>query len=446
MPHPALLLLLVAVLSNSLTLADEAASPPWETGRLTPQWADVPAQRTLTLTHDGTRSDEDNGRVLALMLRDLQPGDRLQIGPGRYSIAAKIQLDLSATAAAPVWIEAADPQQQPVITRPDARQNVLNLGESSPTQYVCLRNLEITGGSTLIRLHDCRRVWLDRCHLHHAGAEGVTANTRNTSHLFITGCHLHHFTQPEATGEALYLGANHGKAVMAWSVIADNHIHDCGGRQGDGIEVKQGSHHNWIVGNHVHDTNYPCIIVYGTGGQGRNMIERNLCYRSHDNVLQVQGEAIVRNNLLMAGRGAGFTSTDHQGKTSHLTFVHNTIISERRGANLTSWNDRPGLLFANNAVYTNGGEALRFPGGSRGVVVAGNVVVGQVQGAAGGWSDGNGPADFVNVSWDAEQRMAAPAERSALRGAADPRFAVERDATGNRRGDSRTAGACDAPR
>ena len=104
-------------------------------------------------------------------------------------------------------------------------------------------------------------------HLHHAGGEGITTNTRDTSHLFITRNHFHDFTNPRATGEAMYLGANHGKVVMSYSVIAQNHVHDCGGTQGDGIEVKQGSHHNWIYRNHVHDTNYPCILAYGTGGK-----------------------------------------------------------------------------------------------------------------------------------------------------------------------------------
>jgi len=52
------------------------------------------------------------------------------------------------------------------------------------------------------------------------------------------------------------------------------YFNHCGGTQGDGIEVKQGSHHNWIYSNHVHDTRYPCILVYGTGGKGLNVIEQ----------------------------------------------------------------------------------------------------------------------------------------------------------------------------
>ncbi|MCL1599626.1 MAG: right-handed parallel beta-helix repeat-containing protein, partial [Actinomycetia bacterium] len=354
--------------------------------------------------HDSQKSEEENGSALARAIQRLQPGEMLQIGPGRYSIASKFDIRLRGRAKAPIWIVGAQPDHLPVITRPDARQNLMNVGEGSRTEYVCFRGLELTGGSTLIRFYDCHHVWLDRCHLHHAGHEGITTNTRDTSHLFITRNHFHDFTNPRATGEAMYLGANHGKVEMSYSVIANNHVHHCGGTQGDGIEVKQGSHHNWIVGNHVHDTNYPCILVYGTGGKGINVIERNICYRSNDNTLQVQGEALIRNNLLIAAQGSGFSSTDHQGKTKHLTVVHNTIVSRMRGANFSSWNDREGMVFANNVVYTDGGDALRFSRGAKGVTISGNVVLGRVSGVKEGSIRGKGLSDFRDLSWDGKKR------------------------------------------
>ena len=103
------------------------------------------------------------------------------------------------------------------------------------------------------------------------------------------------------TGEGFYIGGNDGVPIASRCVLALNHVHDTGGFQGDGIEVKQGSWGNWIVENTVHDTPYPCILVYGTGGRARNVIERNVCWNSGDNVMQVQGEALVRNNALFDG-------------------------------------------------------------------------------------------------------------------------------------------------
>ena len=436
--------LVVAV--GALAMADEDRAP-WEVGRMEPEWAEVAPRRTLVLEYDPERSEEENGAVLARRLRALAPGDRLELGPGRYSIVSKFDLRARGTREAPIWVVGADSKQPSVITRPDRRQNVLNVGEGERVEYLCLRGLEFTGGSTLIRFHDCRHVWLDRCHLHHAGSEGISTNTRDTSHFFITENHFHDFKEPGATGEAMYLGGNHGKVVMSYSVIARNHVHDCGGRQGDGIELKQGSHHNWIVENHVHDTRYPSIIAYGTGGRGVNVIERNTCYRSGDNVMQVQGEAIVRNNLIMAAAGAGFASTDHQGKTRSLVFVHNTIITRSRGANLSSWGGREGMVFANNAVYTDGSEAIRFPRGTEGVVVAGNVVYGRVSGVRSGVLPGvlpgGGLADFERVSWDAARRDATPRPGSVLVGGGDERFRLQVDLGGRKRGGQIVVGAYD---
>jgi hypothetical protein len=439
------LALFFELLTTAVCASVAAEEAPWVVGRTEPGWAAVKPRRTLQVEHDAEKTDEENGSALARAIQGLEPGDMLRISPGRYSIARKLEVDLAGTAEAPIWIVGDDPDRLPIITRPDARQNVMNVGERSRTEYVCFRRLELTGGSTLIRFYDCHHLWLDQCHLHHAGHEGITTNTRDTSHLFITRNHFHHFTNPRATGEAMYLGANHGKVVMSYSVIADNYVHHCGGTQGDGIEVKQGSHHNWIYRNHVHDTNYPCILAYGTGGDGLNVIEQNICYRSNDNVLQVQGEAIVRNNLLMAAQGSGFASTDHQGKTARLTFVHNTVVSRRRGANLSSWNGREEMVFANNVVYTDHGDALRFPRGAQGVIVVGNVLLGRVSGVAEGFVAGNGLTDFVDVSWDGSKRDATLSPDCPFIGQADKRYAVEVDITGRERSNRLTAGALDVP-
>ncbi|MDB4733716.1 right-handed parallel beta-helix repeat-containing protein [Planctomicrobium sp.] len=286
-----------------------------------------------------------------------------------------------------------------------------------------LQALELTGGSVVIRFGDCENVWLDKCELHHGEHGGITANTHNTSKLYITNNHLHHFES--GTGEAMYLGANDSKAIMTGSVIGMNHVHDCAGSQGDGIEIKQGSHHNWIVSNEIHDTKYPCLIAYGTDGNGINLIENNILYRSQNQTLQVQGEAIVRNNLIMAAQGDGFSSTDHQGKTKNLTFVHNTIITSGRGANLSSWGNREGMVFANNAIYSRDNLAVRFPTGCEKVTIAGNVVLGGVQGCSdkSGFTQGNGLSDFQAVNWTASKRNAAPSKLSALKMKADQGFA-----------------------
>ena len=108
---------------------------------------------------------------------------------------------------------------------------------------------------------------------------------------------------------------------------------------------------------------------------------------SNDNVLQVQGEAIIRSNLIVVNGANGFLSKDHQGETRDLTFVHNTVLNTGDAVRTNSWNDRPGMVFANNAIYSQSGTAVNFSGGSLGVTVTGNVAYGPVSGYSGSGFD-----------------------------------------------------------
>jgi hypothetical protein len=392
-----------------------------------PAWAGIGPMRTISHVPQPGASDAENGAALVKAAAALKPGDRLEIAAGTYSVGQMWDLRVSGTAEAPVWIVAAK-DARVVITRPDARQNVLNVGQGGPVSFLALRGLEITGGSHGVRLGQCRDLWLDCCHIHHTGEVCLSANSADTERLHLTRNHIHHGA---GHAEGMYLGANHGEHVMSRSVIALNHIHDCRGEQGDGIEVKQGSWGNLIAENHVHDTNYPCITVYGTAGKPVNIIERNLCYNSGDNVMQVQGEAIVRNNVLINGAGSGFASTDHQGKTVNLQVIHNTIVNTTHAFRGGSWNGREGMVLANNVLYSRDGNALHFPAGSGGVVSRGNVVLGG--GAIEGCVKGRGMEDFTDLSWDASRRDATPAAGAPF-DHADPRHLVATDLKGKPRG------------
>jgi len=401
--------------------AEVRATPP---AVHAPAWAGVPPVRVVHHAYDSARTEVENGALLRAAIGGLRPGDRLEVAAGRYSIAPRFAIALGGSPGAPIWIVGA---AGAVLTRPDANQNTVNVDYA---RFVALQGFEVTGGDTAVKLYDCSEFWLDGCHVHHCGGVAVAANSQDTDHLWLTRNEIHDTSG--SGGEGMYLGANNGQFVTHHSVVADNHVHHCRGTQGDGIELKQGSWANLIVGNHVHDTNYPCILVYGTAGREPNVVERNVCYRSNDNVLQVQGEAVVRNNLVIGGT-AGFHSHDHQGMSRDLVFTHNTVLSSGRGANLQSWNGRPGMVFANNVVYSESGDALRFAGGASGVSISGNVVVGTTAGTGAAFLHGAGLVDFEGASFDGSARDVRPRAGSPLRGAADPAFAAAEDLTGQAR-------------
>lgn len=403
------LLLLLSLLS-----ATNALSAGYD-----PSWSDVTPTRVI-------QHSDTSGTALVKAVADLQPGDRLELAAGTYSVEPMWDILVSGTAEAPIWIVAAK-DARVIITRPNARQNVVNIGQGGEVEFLCLAGLEITGGSHGLRLGHCRDVWIDRCHIHHTSGVCLSANSADTRRLHLTRNHIH---DGDGHGEGMYLGANDGAHVMSESVIALNHVHDCRGSQGDGIEVKQGSWGNLIAENHVHDTNYPCITVYGTAGKPVNIIERNLCYNSADNVMQVQGEAIVRNNILINGAGSGFSSTDHQGKTLNLKVIHNTVVNSGHAFRGGSWNGREGMVLANNIIYSRDANALHFANGSNGVIITGNVVFGG--GPREGCVKGRGLEDLPGLDWDAAKHDATPAPDAPI-GHADAKYLIPTDFAGKPR-------------
>ncbi|MEQ1852888.1 MAG: right-handed parallel beta-helix repeat-containing protein [Chthoniobacteraceae bacterium] len=393
-----------------------------EATQYAPTWAGIAPKRVIR--HAATTND-----ALAKAVAALKPGDQLVIAAGTYSVERMWDIGVSGTAEAPIWIVAEDGAQV-ILTRPDDKQNVLNIGQGTPVHHLCLRGVEITGGSHGLRLGQCSELWIDQCHIHHTGEVCLSANSANTRRLFLTRNHHHH---GGGHGEGMYLGANHGQFIMSESVIALNHIHDCKGEQGDGIEVKQGSWGNLIAENDIHDTQYPCITVYGTAGKPVNIIERNLCRRSADSTMQVQGEAIVRNNVLISASGSGFASTDHQDKSLNLKVIHNTIINTGDAFKGSSWNAREGMVLANNVLYSRDRSAMNFPKGKEGVIITGNIILGDAPKQ--GTTRGRGLEDFVSLSWDGEKYDAKPGAEAPF-DHADSKYLLDTDLTGAKRGGS----------
>jgi hypothetical protein len=405
-----------------------------------PPWADAVPSQVLEHDYNPSLSSAQNGANLKGLLQGLTAGEELQIGSGTWTIDSLFDLSLQGTAEAPIWITA-QAGAKPVITRSDANQNAINIGQNNGARYLALRGLEVRGGDIAVRIREASHIWIDQCELHACANNAVAANSDPVDHLYITRNEIH---DTAGFGEGLYIGGNFATAVAHDCVIAQNHVYDTGGTQGDGIELKQGSWGNLIAENFVHDTNYPCILVYGTAGLPVNVVERNLCIGSGDAVLQVQGEAIVRNNVLANG-ATGFLSTDHQGETRDLTFVHNTIVNAGTAAQLTSWNGRPGMTFANNAAYSQGGNAIQFTGGSTGVLVTGNVAFGAVTGVLGGYALGSGLGDFAAATWDGALLDVTPKATGALAGAGAAAQMVVLDLSGSMRLPKLEAGAVDAP-
>ena len=385
-----------------------------------PTWS----QRKLTL---------HPGESFKKAVESLQPGDHLTVMPGTYIDGGRIAIKVRGTKAEPVIISGPSDGPQPVIARSaeDRAQNTINIEGAT---WLTIRSLEITsnGGDGINLSKKPSHVTLEDLHIHDID---VGVNFRSDMHhINVRRCHIH---DTAGTGEGMYVGCNHGKCVVRDCIIENNWIHDTkNSSQGDGIEVKRGSHSNIIRNNVIHDTRYPGILLYGTEGKPRNIVEGNIIWGAGDSGIQCAADAVIRNNVIFAGPGGGLSSQPHQGVTpGQMTFVHNTIVGGSPALRLSKWNGAPGMVFANNAIYAESGQLKIF--GLQGVTFTGNVFLSPDKSLPrSGWRQGK-KSDVAGF----ERRRLWPAGASNLINAADKAHLVERDAEGVPRGTRRVAGA-----
>jgi hypothetical protein len=299
----------------------------------------------------------------------LQPGDTLVVHAGTYEDSGRVSIGVKGTASQPVVIEGAAGEARPLISRPAGAvaQNTINIEGAT---YLTIRGLEIVsnGGDGINMSGNPAYITIEDNDIHDID---VGINFRSDMHHIVA--RNNHIHRTNATGEGMYVGCNQAACAVTDSLIEGNWIHDTlAASQGDGIEIKRGSHSNIIRDNVIHDTNYPCILLYGTEGNPRNLVEGNVMWNCGDSGIQVAADAIVRNNIILESPDNGLNSQPHQGVSpGNLDFVHNTIVGGSPCLRLGSWDGAPGMVFANNAVYCPSDNYA--VGGISGVTITGNV-------------------------------------------------------------------------
>jgi len=298
----------------------------------------------------------------------LQPGDEVVLGKGTYSDARLLSISHVGTAEKPITIRG-KASEGVIFHRPDDKQNSINIVGA---QYLILKDIEITGGSAGVRIskkqdRPAKFILIEGFHVHHIGGVAFTANHVGNEYegLVFRGNHVHH---TGGHGEAFYLGSNNAEdgsttGRVFHSLIEWNYIHHLNGdnvSQGDGIELKDGSFGNVIRHNVIHDTKYPGIIVYGTDGQKRNVIEANVIWNSGDHGIQAAADVLIRNNVIFDCKGDGIHVREHQSaKPMNVAVIHNTVSCPGRAIRIVA-SGAPVAMAANN--YFMGG--IELPGGA----------------------------------------------------------------------------------
>jgi len=323
----------------------------------------------------------------------LNAGDTLIVHAGTYAESGRVAITVRGTQAQPVIIQAAAGEARPLITRSGgAVENTIDIVGAT---WLTIRNLEITGsvGDGVNMSGNPSYITLENLEIHDIL---VGINFRSSMH-HITARRNQIYNTAD-TGEGMYVGCHDGSCVVSESLIEGNWIHHTADSdQGDGIEIKKGSHSNVIRDNVIHDTFYPCIILYGTQGNPPNIVEGNVMWNCADAGIQVAADAVIRNNIIIPGDGGGLSSQSNNGVSpANLSIVNNTFIGGSPCLRMNGWSGSPGMVFANNAVYCPSAD---FAIGSlAGVTLTGNVVDEVPPGfTAGSYTPGRTQAqDFVN--------------------------------------------------
>lgn len=376
----------------------------------------------------------DNFRLAA---ESLKPGETLIVHAGRYVLDRTVFFRAAASAEMPVVVSKAEREQAPLITCPGSQPCVpVHVEEAS---HLILRGLELaSNGGDGIRLSgQASYITLEQLIVRDTDA-GVTLRG-DLRHVLIRRNHILRTGTLGTTGAGVSVGCDAAECVVQECLIEGNWIHDTvRASQGYGIEIKRGSHSVTVKDNVIHDTSFPCIFAVGADGKGRNLIEGNVVWSCGDSGIEATADAVVRNNIILEGLGAGFSSAEYdEVRPGNLEVIHNTLVGGDPCLRLDDWNYQVGLVFANNAVYCESGRFAL----SRltGAVFRGNVFFpAPSQVPADGYQTGRSAGlDLGAVA----ERNVYPTSGSSLIAAGDPQFVVKRDFNGNPRRQIPDAGA-----
>jgi hypothetical protein len=360
--------------------------------------------------------------VFKPVAESLKPGDTLIVHQGTYSETNRMSIQVQGTATAPILIKGADGEARPLITRPTSAslQNTINIEGSA--RYLTLQGLEIVGngGDGVNMAGSLSFITLDDLVIHDID---VGINFRSSmDHITVRRNHIYNTGRDGGTGEGMYVGCNDATCVVRDSLIENNWIHDVltGTAQGDGIEIKVGSHSNIIRDNVIYNRTYPGILVYGTGVNPVNLIEGNAVWNSLEGITAIS-DAIVRNNIVF-NSGCGFCTYNHiqVSQRKNLTAVHNTLYNNDDGL-YVRWSGN-NFVLANNAVYSPGKAAVNNSGAGSSAVQA-NYVQGAISGESvdGGRYVNGGTAGAAFMNPTASDFWPTPG--SPLVGSAAPQYA-----------------------
>ena len=254
------------------------------------------------------------------MLATLPAGSVVEVEAGTYNSPGNAPMTWNGTAAAPIIVRAA------ANTRPVLVNTPGNNGLDLYGAYFTLQGFEMTGGDMGVRLGGVNHVTLEDLYIHDVVDEGITCNRTSMS---CDSLELRRIevgpTGNTMTGNAITLGCSDQTCGATNAVVEGCYFHDLMGSGGAGLSVWK---HSGVTArdNVVYTAAGPGIVLQQTASSGRDTLERNLLWNIDDNAIQVEGQVIVRNNLIIGGTSDGVHSRmELSTAPTNVDILHNTI-------------------------------------------------------------------------------------------------------------------------
>jgi hypothetical protein len=313
-----------------------------------PSWWAKRGQKIIRHRYVQEKSEEENAQWLSLAISNLKPGDMLLIEPGVYCFKSRFDLKLIGTEISPIVVQGEGPGV--VFKRRDNAENVVNIIDSIYSAIGCL---EITGGSSGIKIQNASQFMIYNSTIHDIGNVGIAMNSRSTSSIYIIDNEIY---GTNGNGEGIYAGSHDGTRKTNGSFFVGNYIHDlaCGpDNQGDGIEIKDRSFNNVVKWNYISRSKYPGITVYTNGEDGNpiNRIIENVVLDSLDSGIQATSDVLIQGNWV-SGERIGIASKPFGKKRpSNIQITGNTVFSDTSSIKASEWNGSD-IVIANNFLYS----------------------------------------------------------------------------------------------
>jgi hypothetical protein len=296
--------------------------------------------------------------------QSLLAGDTLIVHQGIYNETYRMSIQVRGRPDAPITITRAEGESRPLITRPSGAslQNTINI-EGSAT-WLALRGLEVAGngGDGIKMTGALSYITLEDLVVHDIDV-GISFQD-NMHSITVRHNHIYNTGIGGGTGEGMYVGCNNAACIVQNSLIEQNWIHDSlpGTTQGDGIEVKVGSHSNIIRDNVIYNRAYPGIFVYGTGTNPANIVEGNVVWNSLEGIYAV-ADAIVRNNIVFnSGTGLSLYGHVQVSQMKNVIAVNNILYQNDDGIYMRWDSSASNMILANNAIYSPTKNGLNLSG------------------------------------------------------------------------------------